>query len=117
MRASTVKAVMRAIAAGEMSRWEAARKLGGISERHVNRLMNLHGVKRPPGETRGRRLIAQMRREAKVRAARAAVAGEATLGQAANAAGCSERTLYRWIQRVKNRSETKQKRRKTARNR
>lgn len=113
MRTREIAAVMSAIADAKITRKQAAKRLGGISERHVNRLMKEHKVRRPPGKSRERAAEAQKRREWKVRAARAVIAKEYGVESAASAAGCSVRTMYRWIARIKKDAVSARKRRKS----
>lgn len=105
-------ATMRAIAEGKLSRAGAAARLR-VSERHVNRLMRAQGVTRPAGKAHERRVTAQARREAKERAARAVAQGVHSVENAALQAGCSTRTMYRWVQKLKKSSKIGQKRSKT----
>lgn len=96
---------MRRIARGAISRAAAAKALGGISERHVNRLMKRLGVTRPRSQARDlrheARLTAQMRREAKERGAKAHLAKQCSIEQAAMQGGCSVRTAYRWVEKLR----------------
>jgi transposase len=111
MRASTLNAVMKSITEGSISRADAAERLG-VSERTVNRLMRARGVERPRSPIHAERLDAAQRRALKEAAAHAVVAGEGSHEAAAEAAGCSVRTIYRWISRLE-RQKTTRKRRKT----
>lgn len=111
--------VMRRIAQDAITRAAAAKRLG-VSERHVNRLMRRNGVKRParPKSSRhGERVTAQARRAAKERAARAALAGQCTVENAAMQAGCSPRTMYRWVKKLEKQKKNAQKSTKSARKR
>jgi hypothetical protein len=103
---------MRQIAAGSITRADAAARLR-VSERHVNRLMRAHGVSRPAGKAHERRVTAQAHREAKERAARGALQGVHSLENAAMQAGCSLRTMYRWVKKLKNAVKMSKKRRKS----
>jgi hypothetical protein len=116
MRSSTIKAVMNAIARGEISRAVAAERLGGISERHVNRLMVVHNVTRPRSqaaeEREDARALSEERRQMKDDNAEACAAGRQSIEEAAVNAGCSERTMYRWVARIKKHAVSSKKRRK-----
>lgn len=91
-------AILEKIAAGKLRRDDAAAKLG-ISERHVNRLMKAHNVARPPSPAHARAEEAEVRRQVRQAAALAVHNREMTIESAAKAAGCSERTLYRLLER------------------
>jgi transposase len=110
MRSSTLKAIMQRIADGKISRADAADRLG-VSERTVNRLMQKHEVKRPPSPVHEQRAAAAARRARKREAAEQHLAGKLTIEEAAERADVSERTMYRW----KNRLQNAQKPKKTAR--
>lgn len=98
--------VLRAIAGGKISRAAAAAALE-VGERHVNRLMAAAGVSRPRSQAHDRRLTAQMRREARERAARAVLGKVQTVEFAALTAGCSPRTVRRWMAKLsKKRTKT-----------
>lgn len=121
MNKKKLATVLRKIAAGSLSRSTAAAELE-ISERHVNRIMRLYGVRRPKSAYHARRAGAGSRREDRARAARQVINGQFTHEQAALAAGCSVRTVYRWAKKLtklsKNRDkalENKRKSLKTAR--
>lgn len=116
-------AVLEKIAKGTISRKLAADRLE-VSERHVNRLMKASGVRRPPSAQRQSRnearLTAQARREMRARAAKAHVARQCSIEQAALQAGCSIRTIYRWVEKMKKTGKKTgkngQKRQKATRN-
>lgn len=119
---------MREIAAGTVTRKAAAKRLGRISERQVNRLMKAHGVRRPPSKTREARDLsreqADERRRKRQFSAESVVVGLRTLEEAASNAGCSPRTMYRWVSLAKkthiseqNHRKNKKNERKTGRNR
>lgn len=117
MRTREIAAVLNAIGRNKITRTEAARRLGSISERHVNRLMKAAGVTRPCSSgvewRREQQRTARLRREAKERAARAVIGGTYDVLYASRTAGCSVRTLYRWVARIKKDSVSAKKRRKT----
>jgi len=115
MRSDRLASVMRRIAAGKLDRAAAADALG-VSERHVNRLMEQYGVKRPRGQATTRKLEARLRREAKERAARAVLAGAKTPEEARLQTGASLRTVYRWVARLKKRKIAVSKRAKKQQN-
>jgi AraC-like DNA-binding protein len=116
-------AVLEKIAKGKISRKLASDRLE-ISERHVNRLMKAHGIRRPPSAHRqsrhDARLTAQARRETRARAAKAHLAKQCSVEQAALQAGCSIRTIYRWAEKMmktgKKTGKNGQKRQKATRN-
>lgn len=91
--------VLRELKTGAISRSAAADALG-VSERQVNRLMKLHGVERPRGRAHERKLTAEQRRENKRRHALSVIEGVYDEAYAANCAGCSTRTMYRWVKRI-----------------
>lgn len=96
MNTGRLREVLLAISKGEIMRKAAAKRLG-VSERQVNRLMRAHGVARPASDAHERRLTARMRREAKERAAKAVALGVHSIENAAMQAGCSVRTMFRWV--------------------
>jgi transposase len=110
---------MKAIAANKLTRREAARRLG-ISERHVNRLMRAKDVRRPRGEARERReearAAAEERRSMRLDNAARAAAGRQSLAEAAVNAGCSQRTIYRWVARLRNTRKRPRKSSKASKN-
>lgn len=89
---------------GKITRAAAAKRLE-VSERQVNRLMLAHGVERPvqprADARRGRRLYARAQRENRERAARAFMAEQCSVEQAALQCGSSVRTVYRWAAKLK----------------
>jgi DNA-binding NtrC family response regulator len=91
-------AVLDNIGQGKVSRSDAAEKLD-ISERHLNRLMKAHAVTRPPSPAHARAEDVEIRRQVRQAAALAVHNREMTIESAAEAAGCSERTLYRLLER------------------
>jgi predicted HTH domain antitoxin len=107
--------VMRKIAQGRISRAEAARLLA-CSERHVNRLMREHGVRRPPGQSRGRSLQAEVRRMARELAAALFMRGGVSVERAAQRGGCSVRTIHRWVAKLKNSTKNARKTQKHDKN-
>jgi hypothetical protein len=96
--------ILKRIKRGRISRAHAAKALG-VSERHVNRLMQAAGVARPASkraeDRHARALEAAQWREHKARAALAVAAGQETLESAARRCRCSTRTLYRWLAKAK----------------
>lgn len=84
-----------------ITRKRAAKLLGGVSERHVNRYLRMAKIDRSMSETREGRDQASKKRQAREQAARAAREGKITVEQAAARAGCSVRTVYRYMDRVK----------------
>jgi len=90
--------ILEKIAAGALRRSDAAERLG-VSERHLNRLMKAHAVTRPPSPAHARAEDAEIRRQVRQAAALAVHNKEMTIESAAEAAGCSERTLYRLLER------------------
>lgn len=84
----------------KMTRARAASLLK-ISERQVNRLMEDHGLERVEGERKKRDEAAAARKTLRESAARLALAGRVSHKQAAARAGCSERTIYRYIDKLK----------------
>jgi len=99
MKSSTFSKVLKMIAAGALSRADAAAELG-CSPRHVNRLMADAGVARPPGVTRAARAAAResnLARQGRIlRAALQVSVDGLNVATAAARAGCSERTIYRY---------------------
>lgn len=85
--------VLRQIARGEISRGQAAKKLGATT-RTVNRYMKAAGISRPEPAYLKRRKIARTRKEFK------AQMKNKTTGLSIEAimkvAGISRRTAYRW---------------------
>lgn len=81
----------------KISRSEAAKKLGGISERQVNRLFKCVELERVESPSHKKRSKAVKRRLAKEYAARLVKRKEITVEQAAARAGCSVRTIYRYL--------------------
>jgi hypothetical protein len=95
-----------------MSRAGAAARLQ-VSERHVNRLMRKHGVARPASMTANERaqsaLAVAVRRQIRWRNAERVAEGAISLELAAAKAGCSPRTMYRWLAKVKKSSKKRKK--------
>jgi transposase len=118
---ATLRAVLRAIAAGEISRTDAAERLG-VSERTVNRKMKEAEVERPPSPAHAARAAAASRRAERKENAAGVRDGELTPEQAAENADVHVRTIYRWLNRLemaekaKNTRKTTQKRGKRTRN-
>jgi len=99
MSSATLARVLRKIHDGTLSRGAAAEALD-CSERQVNRLMELHGVRRPVSPQHAEREAARKRREAKQKAAERVIEGKSYTAEAAKA-DVSVRTLYRWVQKTK----------------
>lgn len=89
--------ILEKIAAGKIKRPAAAAELG-VSERHLNRLMKAFNVRRPPSPVHERAETAEVRRQVKQAAAYAVFNGEMAIEAAAQAADCSERTIYRLLE-------------------
>lgn len=68
-----------------------------MSERQLNRELAERKLEREESEYAKRKEQAQQNRELRVAAARLVKAGKLTIAQAAARAGCSERTIYRYI--------------------
>lgn len=96
--------VLGRISKGRLSRSQAAVTLA-VSERHVNRLMRQNKVRRPPSPVHAARAAATARRLRRLHAAVAVSQGRRSLKQGANDAGVSERTLYRWLKKLKKRQK------------
>lgn len=98
----TIESVMRKIAAGTLTRKQAAVELD-LSERQVNRLMLARGVARPASAAQLARKLASeeaaSRRELLREAVKNYLAGRISLKLAAEHAERSERTIYRQAQR------------------
>ncbi len=94
--------VLAAIAAGELTREQAAIELE-CSPRHVNRLMIAAGVRRPPGVSRAAPAVApapKVVRQALILKWASLVEQQMlTVVSAATKAGCSERTIYRYLRK------------------
>lgn len=103
--------VLRRIAAGELSRQQAALELE-CSERQVNRLMRRYGVERPAGPVPAAREAAAARRATKQKKIEAALARSLPPVKAADVAQVSVRTIYRW-KAAKGLSKARKKRSKT----
>jgi CRP-like cAMP-binding protein len=116
MNQSILKAVLKKIANGVISRGDAAAKLQ-CSERSVNRLMEKHRVRRPPSPVHEQRLLADARREKRTGAAWSVLNKVMTAEEAAESADCSIRTIYRWVKKLEKQAETAQKRAKSSKNR
>lgn len=108
---------MRRIAAGKITRAAAAKRLG-VGARQVNRLMVAHGVSRPPSEAaearEWTRVAAEEHRQMKVNNAHRAIAGNQSVEEAAINAGCSVRTMFRWVKKLSKPSKSRSKSKKKA---
>lgn len=80
----------------KLTRGRAARMLG-LSERQVNRRMKDLGFDRGEGVRARIDRAAQEKRELRQNAAQLAKSGKITVEQAALRAGCSIRTIYRYM--------------------
>lgn len=111
--------VMRKIAANKIARPRAAELLG-VGVRQLNRLMLEQGVERAASERAAarfkERLAAYHRRENKKAAAQRVVLGMADVEEAAALAGCSPRTMYRWVEKARKQHEIEQKAKKNKKN-
>lgn len=100
MKVENIKeATLARIAQGKISRTEAASLLG-VTERTVNRWMHDRGIKRPAGINRQARERAHADRVFKRQLALQVIKGQMTIERAAQLAQCSERTIYRTIERI-----------------
>jgi AraC-like DNA-binding protein len=81
-----------------LSRGEVAQMLG-VTERQVNRYMKDHGFERQPSPSALDRELAAKHRLARQTAAEMVLEGKLTITDAARRAGCSERTIYRYLKR------------------
>lgn len=93
-------AILARYAKRRISRPLAARLLGGISERQVNRWLAVAELERVPSPTLSAREAAHNRRVAREQAAKLVAKGKLTIEKAALRAGCSERTLYRYMEKL-----------------
>lgn len=113
MNESTINAVMKQLAKGQVSRAAAAERLG-VNVRTINRWMKKRGVERPRSrhsiEMEGR----EARRKVKVDYANSVIAGHNTLQGAAQTAGVTLRTMERWVEKAVNEAEKAQKHAKNA---
>jgi AraC-like DNA-binding protein len=94
-----VRALLTRYAERRLKRADVATRLK-ITERQVNRLMTQVHLERKESESASKRTEAAKRRLARSSAARAVHAGNITIEQAAKRAGCSERTIYRYLDRM-----------------
>lgn len=83
-----------------ISRTEAARLLGDVSERQVNRWLAQVELERVPSPTLTARAIAHNKRVAREQAAKLVKKGQLDIERAAKRAGCSVRTIYRYLEKV-----------------
>lgn len=113
MKTSELRRVLEQIELGKVSREDAATKLD-VSERTVNRLMLKHGVERPTkvSPAHAAREAAAKRRAAKLVVMERAAAGGISVAEAVKLAKVHERTVFRWLARLKNSAKTTKKRRK-----
>lgn len=78
----------------------------GVSEAHLARVLAGLGVKKQRGEVVKQReaakTLAETRKKHRQSLAKAVILGKKTIEQAAIQAGCSERTLYRYVQQLSN---------------
>lgn len=102
------KATLARIAQGLISRSEAASLLG-VTERTVNRWMAAEGVKRPDGINKQARERAHADRIFKRQVSLQVMKGQLSLSRAAELAKCSERTIYRCIERIEAMLEAQEK--------
>lgn len=76
----------------------------GVSEAYLARFLGALGVKKDRGEVvkqrEAARDLAETRKKHRQRLAKAVVLGKKTIEQAAVQAGCSERTLYRYVRQL-----------------
>ncbi|WP_454735379.1 hypothetical protein [Cupriavidus necator] len=76
----------------------------GVSEEHLARVLTKMGVRKVRGEVVARRAevrtLAEERQKHRQDLAKSVLAGKRTIEDAAALAGCSERTLYRYIQKA-----------------
>jgi transposase len=99
MTEQKVQAILKQVAAGTITRTDAAKALD-ISERQLNRIMRRHNVTRPPSKVHAAREAAGLRKQIRLAAAIAVVNNEMTIEQAAAESDCSERTIYRYMDKL-----------------
>jgi transposase-like protein len=118
MTKRSLAAVMRRIAKGKTSRRAAARALK-VGVRQVNRLMLAHGVQRPMSAAAEERDLAhaeaEERRSMRRDNAQVVIDGNQDVADAAINAGCSERTIMRWVKKLSKPSKKPRKSRKPRR--
>jgi len=88
--------VLKNIAEGALSRDEAADRLD-CSARQVNRMMRRYGVRRPASPVHAARAAAAKRKAVKREKIEQALARGYPAEKAADRAGVSIRTIYRWM--------------------
>lgn len=91
--------VLERYAARKVSRVAAAETLA-VSERQVNRLMEDRGLERVKAVSKERKEEAEKKRIARTAAARLAKGGKLSPELAARRAGCSMRTIYRYMAKI-----------------
>lgn len=93
-------AILQRYAKRRISRADAARRLGGVSERQVNRMLKEVKLDRVQSDWEKLQSEITKRRIAKEQAARAFKRNEIDIETAARRAGCSPRTIYRYLEKI-----------------
>ena len=107
-----VEEVLAQIAEGKMSRAQAAERLG-VTPRTVNRLMRQAEIKKPAGISRVKRESAQKARKTRQIAADMSLFRGISITSAAETAGCSTRTIYRYRKKILTKGQANDRSRET----
>ena len=97
---NALKSMLQKIQNGAISTIAAAEALG-VSTRTFNRMMLEAKVQRPEGDRAVQNREAAERKTAKQEAAQHVLNGTYTVAKAARLAGCSERTVTRYMERLR----------------
>lgn len=81
-----------------ITRAEVAKRLG-VTERQVTRYMRELGLARDPSASFIERQTAAKHKLVRITAARLVAEGKLSIADAARRAGCSQRTIYRYLKR------------------